>query len=159
MPVEKRVVEQQLEALGDFQRLFTAKEIRFLPQVLIDGETIYGLTSGFYEGKSWIVVVTDMRIVFLDKGMFYGLKQIDMPLSHISSVSHKTGFFLGEITVATAGGARTIAKIKKREVLKISTLISTLAYKLDRLAALREKGALTEEEFQISKQRVMRDLV
>lgn len=182
MPVDKRQVEEQLSALGDFHRFFTSKEIRYLPQVLVEGEVIHGITSGFYESKTWIIVITNMRLVFLDKGMLFGLKQVDMPLSQIDSISHKTGLLFGEIKVATASGAKTIGSITKRDVVKIASIIAglvhgggtlpqaspsesqaadlyatrkDLASQLERLAALREKGVLTEEEFQVSKARIL----
>ena len=178
MPVDKRLVDEQLQALGDFHQFFTSKEIRYLHQILVPGETLHGITSGFYEARTWVIVITNMRLVFLDKGMFYGLKQVDMPLSQVDSISHKTGLFFGEIEVATASGSKTIGKITKRDVVKVASIIAglihggsslpeakpsapsfpsgdDLASQLERLATLRDKGALTEEEFQLSKARVL----
>jgi hypothetical protein len=174
MPVERSVVQSQLNELGDFHRFFTSKEIAYLPAILAEGETIHGITSGFYEAKTWIIVITNLRLLFLDKGMFYGLKQVDMPLSQISSIAHRTGFFFGEIEVATASGKRKIESISKRDVLKIASIISglihggrarptpasagsDLASQLERLAVLHEKGALTEEEFHLSKSNLLQN--
>lgn len=171
MPVDKQLVERQLEALGDFHRFFTSKEIRYLPQILAEGEAVHGITSGFFEGRTWIIVVTGVRLLFLDKGMFYGLKQVDLPLAQVSSISHKTGFLFGEIEVATSSGSRKIAKLAKRDSLKISSIISglvhgttgrdpapprnDLASQLEKLAGLRDKGALTDDEFRLSKAKLL----
>lgn len=179
MPVDRRVVEEQLKNLGDFHRFFTSKEIRYLPEVLVEGERVYGVTSGFFESKTWIIVITNMRLIFLDKGMFFGLKQVDMPLSQIDSISHKTGLLFGEIAVATAAGAKTIGSITKKDVVKIASIISGLIHghgeppapqaaatdarppaddlvsQFERLATLYEKGALTEDEFHRSKARLL----
>src|SRR5579871_4117984 len=118
MPVDKSIIDEQLKSLGDFQHFFTHKEIRFLPQILAEGETIHAITSGFFEAKTWLIVVTDLRLIFLDSGFFYGLRQLDLPMSQISSISHKSGFFFGEIHVATSSGSKTIGNIPKRDILK-----------------------------------------
>lgn len=187
MPVSKDVVEQQLRELRDFHQFFTSKEIRYLPEILATGETIYGITSGFFEAKTWIIVVTDLRLLFLDKGMFYGLKQIDMPLSKISSVSQKTGLIFGEIEVATTFGSKKISSIPRKSVIKIASILASLihgripgepdaesaldadspatskgkyipadlASQLERLDVLYQKGVLTDEEFRLSKAKLL----
>lgn len=173
MAVDRDTVEQQLESLGDFFQFFTSKELRFLPQILSDGETIHGVTSGLYEGKTWVIVITDARIIFLDKGMFYGLRQIDMPLAQISSVSNKTGFFFGEIQVATSSGSKTIANIARKDVIKICSIVSgllngtrrkpeapkalsnDLTTQLEKLFTLKEKGALTDAEYATTKAKIL----
>lgn len=174
MPVDRKIVQQQLDALGDFYKFFTSKEIRYLPEILAENETIHGLTSGMYEGKTWIIVITDMRMLFLDKGMLYGLRQIDMPLSQISSISHKSGLFFGELQVSTASGAKCIGSIAKRDILKLCSIISGLIHgsrkkaaaptpsapldltsQLEKLFVLREKGALTEEEYAFTKSKIL----
>jgi hypothetical protein len=187
MPIDSEIVKAQLNSLGDFYHFFTSKEIKYLPQILTEDEMIHGITSGFYENKTWLIVITDMRILFLDKGMLYGLKQIDLPITHISSISHKTGFFFGEIQVSTSSGGKTIKNIAKRDVLKISSIVAglihggrrpkaassaaqtpalqptiftpaarvDLASQLEKLADLHDRGVLTEEEFTLSKAKLI----
>lgn len=172
MAVHRKVVEQQLEALGDFHRFFTSKEIRALPEILADGEIVNGITSGFFEAKTWIIVLTNIRMLFLDKGLLYGMKQVDMPLSKISSIAQKTGLFFGEIEVSTSSGSKKISSIPKKNVLKISSILAglihggptkappmvaatDLASQIEKLDGLRQKGALTDEEFRLSKARLL----
>jgi hypothetical protein len=175
MPVDKATVDAQLKALGDFHQYFTKKEVNCLPQVLIQGENIRALTSGLYEGNTWLVTVTDQRLLFLDKGMLYGLKQIEMPLRQISSISHKTGMIFGELHIATSSGKSVVKQIPKTDVVKIATVVSELvrgshtppvgpaqsavatdvASQLERLAALMEKGVLTPAEFATQKAKLL----
>lgn len=186
MPVDPEIIKAQLNNLGDFYHFFTSKEIKYLPQILTEEENICGITSGFYENKTWLIVITDLRILFLDKGMFFGLKQIDLPLNHVSSISHKAGIFFGELQVSTSSGGKTIKNIAKRDVLKISSIIAglihggrkqkpnatatapstppaiitsntriDLASQLEKLADLHERGVLTEEEFSLSKAKLI----
>lgn len=170
--VTKEAVEAQITALGDFHQFFTRKEIDYLPEVLNAGETIQALTSGHYDGNTWLIVVTDKRLLFLDKGMVYGGRQVEIPLSQISASSSNTGLMFGEIGIATAGGSKTIGMIPKEDVAKVSQIISNLINKtpgvealpkesndtiaqLERLAELKKQGILTEEEFQQQKKKLL----
>jgi len=173
--VDAKTVDAQIKALGDFHQWFTRREIQYLPAVLSGGETIRALTSGFYEGNTWLVVVTDQRILFLDKGMVYGLKQVELPLRQISTISHKTGLLYGELHIATGSGKSIVQKIPKGEVAKISSIVSSLvrnahapsaqpsaqvapvdvAAQLERLASLMERGVLTPQEFAAQKAKLL----
>jgi hypothetical protein len=69
---------------------------------------VLGWTNGFYEKQTWLITVTDRRLLFLNKGFIYGLKQLELPLAQISAISCETGIFFGDITVATSGGNKKI---------------------------------------------------
>jgi len=176
MAVEKCIVDQQIANLGDFDEWFTKKERKYLHEVMSPGEIIHAMTSGLLDGNTWLVTVTDKRVLFLDKGMIYGLKQVELPLSHISAVSHNTGLMFGKIEVSTAGGTKLIDMIKKKDVPKVAQIISDLVNrpreaqsapqqyhdgkhdivsKLERLAALKNQGILTEDEFKEQKAKML----
>lgn len=67
MAIGKDVVEAQIRALGEFNSYATKKEIRYLPEVLQRDEQIKALTSGALGCLTRLVVVTDRRILFLDR--------------------------------------------------------------------------------------------
>jgi len=117
MAVDRRTVEVQLRALGDFHQWGTKKEVRHLPAVLNTGETIRAVTSGVYQGNTWVVTVTDQRILFLDKGMFYGVTQVELPLRQIDTISYKTGLLYGELRLATSSGKSIVAAIRRLNLL------------------------------------------
>jgi hypothetical protein len=121
-----------------------------------------------------VATVTNKRVLFLDKGMLYGLKQLELPLQHISAVSHKTGLIFGKIEVATGGGIKKIDNIDKKDVVKVAQIISDLinkpkdstvtntegtsndvVSKLERLAALRQSGILSDQEFTEQKTKIL----
>ena len=124
MPIDKADVDAQLAALGAFDKWGTKKERKHLHEVMVPGETIKALTSGLLDGNTWLVTVTDRRVLFLDKGMIFGLKQMELPIRQISAVAHKVGLVLGKITVSTSGGAKEISQIDKRDVAKVAAAIS-----------------------------------
>ena len=57
MPVDKKIVDEQIEALGEFNRWLTGKERNCLHTIISPGETILALTSGFFDNNSWLVAV------------------------------------------------------------------------------------------------------
>ena len=181
MAIDTNEFKKQLDRLGDFHRFFTSKEIKMLPQVLADNEVVHGITSGYYEGKTWVIVLSNMRLLFLDCGFFYGMKQTDMPLQQISSVTQKNGIIFGEIQVATPSGAKTIGGLLKKEAIKIASILASLIHgrsepkiisnstkkpssysdpieKLEKLKELQESGLLTEVEVNLLKERLFQNI-
>lgn len=175
MPVDKKIVDDQIRALGEFDNFGTKKEVASLHEILTPDETIVGLCSGLMDNETWLVAVTNQRIILLNKGMLYGLKQIEYPIEQIKSVSHSTGMVFGEILIDTGGQVKKIDNVMKTAVPKIAGLISDLVHNragrnqssitqqgtpdaialLERLAAMKEKGLLSEEEFESEKKKIL----
>ena len=88
---EKQSVMRELKQLPTFNMFGTKKEVSYLPEILNPDERVLGLISGFLDGNTWIIALTDRRVIFLDKGMLYGLKQRELPLDKINSISQKRG--------------------------------------------------------------------
>ena len=92
-------VQAQIKELKCVDTFGTKKEIKHLPEILREGEKIVGLMSGLMDGNTWLITATNKRIIFLDKGFLYGLKQSETPLSKISSIEFQKGILMGEIKV------------------------------------------------------------
>ena len=165
-------IKQQIKELGEVDTFGTKKEIRYLPEILSQDETLRGITSGLTEGNTWLIALTNKRIIFLDKGMIYGLKQKEIPLEKINSIEQKTGIMFGEIGIWDGASHITIKNIDKKAVkpfvIAVNAVISELktshpsavpklsiADQLEQLAGLRDKGVLTEEEFTDQKRKLL----
>lgn len=167
-------IQAQIDKLGELDTFGTKKEIKSLPEILRDGELIKGLTSGFYDGNTWLIVCTNYRLIFLDKGMIYGLKQVDIPLDKVNSVQCETGLFFATVVVWDGASKIQIEQIAKKHGKEFTNkvndalheyknigrqpqIVSTtdVATQLMKLAELKEKGILTEDEFQIQKKKVL----
>ena len=97
-----------------------------LPETLEPGESIKALTSGVMDGNTWLVICTDRRVLFLDKGLIYGLKQMEIPLDGISSVSQRMGLVLGSIQILGAGlSGMKVNNIPKDDVAKFAKAVQT----------------------------------
>lgn len=171
----KRQYDRIANEIGDHQ-FFTKKELNHLPKVLADGEQILAFTSGFMDGNTWLISLTDRRIIFLDKGMIYGLKQTTIDLDKINSISGKTGIFFGDIGIEDGASSRKIEKVwkksvviftnKTRDAIEARKSATRQAYapqasaddvvtKLEKLAALLDKGIINKEEFAQQKAKIL----
>ena len=103
------------QATGD-TRFFTKKELYHLPKILLHGEQVLAFSSGMMDGKTWLIVLTDRRVVFLDKGMLYGLRQTTVPINKISAVSGETGILFGKIAIGVGSEEREISQVIKHTV-------------------------------------------
>ena len=170
-------IQRQIKALGDVDTSGTKKEIKYLPDIMTDDEEVLALTSGLMDGNTWLVVCTGKRIIFLDKGMIYGLKQRETPLEKINSIEQKTGMIFGSIGIWDGAALMEIENIMKktirpfvesvnraREALKAaeggaqhSATPSNpdVASRLERLANLRDRGVLSDDEFQTQKDKIL----
>ena len=129
MAVDKEYVEKQLAKVNAKKRLGVGKELKHLHEVINKGENILGHTRGFYNGNTWLVCITDRRVLFLDKGMLYGMKSAEIPLDNVSSVNYETGILVGSVTVTAGGAEKKVGKLRKQDVKDISNLISEAAAK------------------------------
>ena len=129
MAVEKEYVEEQLAKLNSKKRLGVGKELKHLHEVINKGENILGHTRGFYNGNTWLICITDRRIIFLDKGMIYGMKQAEIPLKNVSTGVYETGMLGGNLTITAGGSDKKIGKMRKQDVKDICNLISEAAEK------------------------------
>lgn len=204
MPTYKQVKAQIDKLPSEGRYIFgTRKEIKSLPEVLENNEPIRAITSGIVQNNTWLLVCTDRRIIFLDRGWLYGLKQIQMPLNRINSIDHEIGMAMGSISIWDGATRMTVSNILRNKVhyfVKVAKQsmeeynyrvaqhqqqqmqqqmqaqqqaapqsapapqltpeqqaqrMSQMSEHLEKLAALRDKGILTEEEFQAQKAKML----
>ncbi|CNK63005.1 Uncharacterised protein [Yersinia enterocolitica] len=156
----------------------TKKEFFHLPKILHDGEEPLAVASGIMDGNTWLITLTNQRIIFLDKGMIFGLKQVAINLANIVSVGGKTGILMGKISVGTSGQNYTISNVAKGCVVPFTNLVNSardalthpapesktakapaqendVIAQLEKLASLKERGILSDEEFMVQKSKVL----
>lgn len=169
-------IDRQIEAYGHGYVFWTRKEIRALPGILEHDEPVKALTSGFMNNSTWLAVCTDRRIIFLNCGMFYGIRQLQIPLERIQAIDYQGTIFFGSITVWDGASAFNIGMVLKNsispfvkatqeqmQIIKKQSqpaahpqpTANDIASQLERLVALKEKGHLTEAEFQAQKKKLL----
>lgn len=163
--------------VGD-DMFFTKKELNHLPEILLDGEQVISFTSGLMDGNTWLITLTDKRVIFLDKGILFGLKQAIIDLDKVNAVSGETGLLLGSISIQDGATTRTIKNVQKKTVVNFTNKIrdaiearknhgvtqphsskssdnNDLISQLERLASLKDKGILSQDEFEQQKAKLL----
>lgn len=172
-------VKKQIEQFKHGAIIGTRKEVRTLPEILDEDEDIVAVTSGFMNSATWLAVCTVRRLIFLNCGMFFGRRQVQLPLDRIQSIDHDFTIFFGSISVWDGASAFTIRMVSKPSIipfvhatqdamnkLRRSYMApqasassgpsgTDVASQLERLASLKERGHLTEEEFQAQKKKLL----
>jgi len=183
MPLSEKDVVQMIGRLPLGGKFVGRREVKELPNILWDDEQVLDLVQGFYNNSPGILVATQKRLLFVDKGMLGGLKVEDFPLDKISSLQYSTGMLLGEITAFTSGNKAIIknvdksqtrtfaegvrARIESRSVAAKapgpqpapqetpSSGAGALTDELAKLGALKTQGLLSEDEFAAAKRKIL----
>lgn len=128
--------------------------------------------------NTWLVVLTDERFLFLDHAML--TKSVDtqsVRLDRVQAVSASQGFMLGKITVDLSARVITIDNCQKKDVAAMAEIANKLlkeregkaaaaqaaptvasvdfAEQITKLAALRDSGILTNDEFSEAKRKII----
>ncbi len=171
-------IQSQIKNLGGFETFLGRKEIKELPSILWEDERVENIIQGTYNNGNGILVATNRRLVFVDKGLLFGLKVEDFPYDKISSIQYETGILFGKLTIFTSGNKAIIDNVLKAKVrvfgdsvrAKISAPKETstpinqpiishnpldVADQLEKLAKLKSQGILSEEEFMQQKKKIL----
>ncbi|BBM45362.1 hypothetical protein JMUB4039_1363 [Leptotrichia trevisanii] len=150
----------------------TKKEVKELPNIIGDDEIITYATSGVYDGHTWLVISTNKRIIFLDKGMLFGVNQIEVPLSKVNSIKYRKRFFLGEIEIWDGASMIKVTNILKRTLIPFVNAVndsieefeklqkplnqSSVADEIIKFKKLMDEGVITQEEFSKKKNELLK---
>jgi len=165
-------VNNQIKGLSGLQKYLGRKEIKELPNILWPDEKIENLVQGTYANGNGILVATTKRLVFVNKGLMFGLKVEDFPYEKISSVQYETGLVFGKLTIFASGNKAMIENMdkastrtfgdwlrsritKKEEPIQQANAGDDKITQLERLGKLKEQGILTESEFNAQKKAIL----
>lgn len=156
------------------------REVSELPSILMSDEVIEKINSGILdEGKgvsgNGLLVATNYRVIFIDKPTLgFGIKMEDFQYDKISSVSVETGFLKGVLKIVCSGntakinlvtGAKEFSEFVRQKTMSKPTIIQhqsnnepDILSQIEKLADLKEKGILTDEEFNSKKASLLEKL-
>ena len=145
------------------------REVKELPTILMDGEEIEKIDSGMLKNGTGftgngLLVATNTRLIFIDKPTIgFGIKMEDFPYDKISSVSVETGFLKGVLKIICSGntakinlvtGAKEFSEFVRQKTIskpivqqQVVSNEPDILGQIEKLAELKAKGILTEEEF------------
>ncbi|MDD4321547.1 MAG: PH domain-containing protein [Acidaminococcaceae bacterium] len=173
-------IENTVKQLPNGAVFWNRKEIKALSNILWEDEVVEALIGGTYKNGNGILVASNKRLLFVDKGLVWGLKVEDFPYDKISSIQYTKGLLFGEITIFTFGNQATIKntdkqycaqfceQVRAKITMIFNSAIQTnnttsenikksddLIENIKRLGELKAQGILTEEEFVLAKHKLL----
>jgi len=151
---------------------FVGPDIKELAKILSTDEEVLHAASGMYQDRQGLIVATTKRVIFMHKGMF-SLKLEDFSYDKITSVQYETGFLNAKIIVHASGNKAEIRnatnaqarsfgdwlreKISTKPATELAKTVptSSVADQLEKLASLKDRGLLTDEEFSSEKKKLL----
>lgn len=172
---DDRGVPEAVERLGKASLIFGRQQIRHLRNLLYANERVLELGQGSYERKQGLVVLTNERLFFLEKSTgSETVQQFSLPSIVSLAVNKKrTGETLivhaagdkAEITRMPHGQADPIVRAFRNLKQTDQTTAAAASQapssdadpvaQIERLAALRDKGIISAEEFESKKTELM----
>lgn len=109
-------VRAQIKALPHRYIFYTKREIKCLPKILAEDEHIVALTSGYHGKTTVLLVCTNRRLLFIDKGLIIGLKVRQLNLDRIQSIDSSYVIVFGSIRVWDGAAAYQIGLVLKDSI-------------------------------------------
>ena len=184
MPTYEQI-QTQIQHLDNVSKFLGKRELKELPSILWEDEVVERIVQGLYGKGNGILVATNKRLVFVDKGLIVGLRVEDFPYDKISSIQYETGLLFGKLIIFTSGNRATIEQVDKKQCRDFGdyvraritqvkdshsagsttqhvasnnsggTSTGNVVEQLEKLAHLKTQGILTEEEFQQQKRKIL----
>jgi hypothetical protein len=153
-------------------RIFGRRQTRYLADILDQGESVLAVGAGVLATKPGIVALTGRRLVFVRQGSALA-ELVEFPISAVTALSPRSQRGGEGLTVAQAGTLASISQMGPGQADLIAAAFADLKgasapvdatadappadpiAQIERLASLRDKGILSEEEFQTQKAKLL----
>lgn len=131
MPLDRGIIDQQLQELGEGTRWWDRRELRDLPAVLHADERILAISHGKvarirWLRRSWLIVVTQQRLLCLRSHAQNGWKQLEVPARQVTRASLRIGPFHGRVMLLAAGRTYRLL-VPRADAYRLQTTLSNLA--------------------------------
>jgi len=152
------------------------RELKHAPELLAEGEEVLNLANGSYEDNQGLILVTDRRVIFFEKGMVRS-HQEDFPYGKIGSIQTGTKMFGGHLTIYVSGNKAEIKRvIPKERVQEIGDYVRSRITegapapaaapaaapdhgdRLRRAKGMLDDGLISAEEYEAKRQEILADL-
>lgn len=169
-------IRDEFDKAGVSDLFGTKKEVKALSSIINDDESVKYATSGLVDGNTVLMVCTNQRIIFIDKGLFYGIKSVEIPLSMVNAISYSKGVVLGKISITNGAQVTKVDSVDKqtapimvnaintarkelaqstiRQTITVSSSPSTVDQLRD-LKSLVDDGIITQDDFNEKKKQLL----
>lgn len=172
---DKNEVKEEIASLGKISLWGVKKELKTLYKMLDEDERIMGLVRVFSSATVVLLVATDKRLLILDNHTFYGTDHKEISYLQTTSVDYNTRLFFGKIIIDDQGVKNTFDWAYKNDLRKFVKVLGlklseyrermverrtggrkeSVADEIEKLWNLVEKGALTKQEYERKKHKLL----
>lgn len=155
--VDRKIINDQLKRLKFGTSPFNQAEIRELPHIIHEGETISELVNGTYEGGVALLVATEMRLLLIDKKPLNFLTVEDLRFDMINEIDYSHRMMGATIVIST--GSKTL-KFKSYNQTRLRHLISLVQEHMsDGKRSQAEKAETQQQHLQEINEQLQKYLV
>lgn len=164
-------LEQKIQAYGykADDKILAMSEIAELSKIITHDESLVAIVHGFMDSGIGVLVATSKRIMFIDKRLTTVNTNIFMK-DKISSIKRDGGIMLSDIIITAGSQIIKVKNVSNTEAEKFcnhanmmlsapdksnNTAPIDIADQLEKFAALKDKGIITEEEFNQQKAKLL----
>lgn len=170
---DDRGLNAAVSRLSRSSKFFGAMELRDIRHYLTATETVVEIGQGTWGRNQGIIVLTDERLFFFDKAMA-GATVEEFPLPAITSVAVQKRLGGESLAITVSGNLSTISGMMHGQGDSIARAVRDVkanlapsasqttivqarsdADELEKLAALRDRGILTDAEFDAKKAQIL----
>lgn len=168
-------IKEQFIKAGVSDLFGTKKEVKALPELLDEDEIVLYATSGFVDKGTVLVVITDKRLVFVNRGLIYGTDFKEISFDHVNAVSYSKGIALAKVSITNGANVTLIEQVSKNNA---PILVQKLKYAIEQqetasthvtvdnsgdnsvnnlrnLKQLLDDGVITQEDFDAKKKQIL----
>lgn len=103
------------------------RELAMLASSTGDGEDVFGLTHGVMDSRTWIVALTDVRLILISHPRMRGKRRIEIALQDLESIVPVIGRFTSALQIATMTGRHVIGRVPRTAVESFALTTSKLS--------------------------------
>jgi len=166
----KESLSQRLTELLGNKPLFVGNTANYFLTFLKENEEVLAYQNTVVvDKKMGDFLLTDSNVYFIEQGFFK--KRSEFSFSKINHVEKTIGVFFADLNLSGSGFSITFNQLQKTKIDEICDIIQAnidnsskqensstnndIATKIQKLHELKEKGILTEEEFNTKKQELL----
>lgn len=139
--VKLHEVERQLKKIGATYTMWTWPEIRELQNLLMPREEILACVSGRYENGFAIICITNVRILLIDKKIFY-LTVEDIRYDMVVEVDFSYRLLDATVKVVTPSKVLTFTSLKKQPLRNAAHTVQHKVMEVRQHSVLQQSGQI-----------------
>lgn len=142
-------IEHQLSRLGINNRFWGKPEVRELQHILTHDEVITNAVNGRYEGGFALLVVTDRRLLLIDKKMWF-LSMEDVRYDMVSEIDYCARLLDATLSLQTITKTLRFTSIRQKNLRALTAYIQDKVMELKQQADWQAHAPQDQQSYQYS---------